>query len=253
MKLLWYLADVRSLTKRCLLYTLRNVDALLTVLFLPIAMLLLFVYVFGGAIQTGSERYIDYVVFGVMLINIGYGAGSAAVSINVDVQSGIVSRFKTMPIGRSAFLFGHVLSSLIKNAVSTAIMLGVALWMGFRPVAGSAGWLAAAGVLALYGLAMTWLSILFGLLAKTPEGAGAFSYVFLFLPYASSAFVPPETMPGALGLFAQHQPITPINESVRAFLMNLPAENNPMLAVVWCGAIIAFASGISVHCYKRMR
>lgn len=239
------------MTRRCMMYTLRNVDNMLTMLFLPIAMLLLFVFVLGGAMQTGNENYIDYAIFGILLINIGYGAGTTAVSLNADLQNGIIDRFRTMPIGRNVVLTGHVLASILKNAISTGVMLGLAFMIGFQPLAGFGGWFGAVCILLLYGLAMTWLSIVFGLLAKTPEGASAFSYVFLFFPYVSSAFVPTQTMPNALRLFAENQPVTPINESVRALLMDLPVGNNVLLSLIWCIGIIVVTYGISIRIYNR--
>ncbi len=251
MKFIRQIKEIGAMTKRCMMYTLRNVDNLLTMLFLPIAVLLLFVFVFGGAIQTGNDNYIDYVIFGILLINIGYGAGTTAVSLNVDLQNGIIDRFRTMPIGRNVVLTGHVLASIIKNIISTVVLFGLAFLIGFRSIAGFGGWFAAVCILLLYSLAMTWLAIVFGLIAKTPEGASAFSYVFLFFPYISSAFVPTKTMPKALRLLAENQPVTPINESVRTLLMDLPVGNNVFLSLIWCFGITAVTYSISRWIYDR--
>lgn len=237
MELARRLQDIGTMTKRCLYYTLRNVDNLLTMAFLPVAIMLLFVYVLGGAMQTGTENYVTYAVPGILLLTIGYCAGTTAVSINMDVKTGIVDRFHTMPISRSTVLHGHVIASLIKNTVSTLLVLIVAVIIGFQPQATVLDWLGFVGIVLLYTLAITWLSIAFGLVTKTPEGASSFSFVVMFLPYCSSAFVPVETMPDALRIFAENQPITPINESIRALLLG--GSGDYLVAVLWCIALIA--------------
>lgn len=245
------LRDTAAMTLRCLQYTLRNIDNLITMLFLPVMIMLLFVFVLGGAMNTGQDNYITYALPGILLLTLGYGAGTTAVSVNIDMQTGIVDRFRAMPIGRSVLLTGHVLASVLKNLVSTLVVLGVAVLIGFRPTAGPAEWLGAAGMLLLYTLAMTWMSILFGLAAKTPEGASAFSYVVLFLPYLSSGFVPTGSMPGPLRVFATYQPITPINESVRHLLLGGGDGRAIPVATLWCAGLIAAAYIASRLLYSK--
>ena len=194
----------------------RNVDVLITTIVLPIMLMLLFVYVFGGAMQTGNVAYVNYVVPGILLLCIGYCASSTGVSVNQDISKGIIARFRSMPIVQSSVLVGHVVAALLRNGLATTLVLLVALLVGFRPQAAWQAWLAVIGLLALYTLAITWISVLFGLLAQSPEGAGAFSFVVLFLPYLSSAFVPTASMPTVLRLFADHQPITPLCNALRA-------------------------------------
>ena len=249
MQLAYRLQDTLTMTKRCLYYTLRNIDNLMTMAFLPVAIMLLFVYVLGGAIQTGAENYVTYAVPGILLLTIGYGAGTTAVSINMDVKNGIVDRFRTMPIGRLTVLSGHVLASVVKNAVSTLLVLAVAFVIGFRPSAGLLEWLGFAGIVLLYTLAITWLALAFGLLTKTPEGASSFSFIVMFLPYCSSAFVPLATMPPVLRAFAQYQPITPINESIRALLLG--GSGDYLAAVLWCIGLIAIGVVASLALFTR--
>lgn len=249
MTLLYKVQDTVTMTRRCLYYTLRNIDNLMTMAFLPVAIMLLFVYVLGGAIQTDTENYVTYATPGILLLTIGYCAGTTAVSINTDVKNGVVDRFLTMPIGRSTVLLGHVFASVLKNIVSTLLVLIVAFLIGFRPAAGAADWLGFAGIVILYTLAITWFSLAFGLLAKTPEGASAFSFIVMFLPYCSSAFVPVNTMPAFLRGFAEHQPITPINESIRALLLG--GDANHLLAVLWCVGLIVLGVVFATVLFRR--
>ena len=247
------LQDTGAMTRRCLLYTLRNVDNLITMLFLPVMIMLLFVFVLGGAMQTGQENYITYALPGILLLTLGYGAGTTAVSVNIDMQTGIVDRFRSMPIGRTTLLTGHVLASVLKNLVSTGVVLGVAFLIGFRPEAGLLDWAGATGILLLYTLAMTWMAIVFGLAAKTPEGASAFSYVVLFLPYLSSGFVPTDSMPGPLRVFATYQPITPINESVRHLLLGGGSPTTVLVAVAWCAGLSLAAYLLAKRLYNHRK
>lgn len=250
-KLGWFISDNLAMAGRSIRHITRNVDNLITVIILPVMLMLLFVFVFGGAIQIGGAgSYINYVVPGILLTCIGFSASTTAVSINTDLAQGIVDRFRSMPIAKSAFITGHVIASVFRNVISTSIALAVALLLGFRPEAGFAGWLVIVFILLLFALAITYLSSIFGLLAKTPEGAGTFGFVILFLPYLSSAFVPIETMPAALRIFARHQPITVIIEALRPLLAN-GAGANPLWAIVWCGGIIVAGAIIAELLFRR--
>lgn len=229
--------DALTMVGRCLRLSRRQVDALLTSLILPVMLMLMFVYLFGGAIDTGS-RYVTYVVPGVILLCAGYGASMTAMSVSHDMTSGIIDRFRSMDIGGPVILAGHVAASVARNLASTLLVFGVAFLIGFRPNASATDWLATGGVLLVFVLAFSWLSAAVGLLAKSPDAASGFSFFVLFLPYPSSAFVPIETMPSWLHGFANHQPVTPVIETVRGLLLGTPVGSSAWRAVAWCGAVL---------------
>ena len=211
------LGDTGVLTGRSLRHILRSPDTIITTAVTPIALMLLFVYVLGGAINTGSdESYINYMLPGILLITIASGIAYTAYRLFLDLQGGIFERFQSMPIARSSVLWAHVLTSLVANLVSVAIVIGVALLMGFRTGASVGAWLAVAGILILFTLALTWIAVIAGLSAKTVDGASAFSYPLIFLPFISSAFVPTDSMPGPVAWFAENQPVTSIVNTIRA-------------------------------------
>lgn len=228
----------------------RTVDALLMSLMLPIMVMLLFVYLFGGAIDTGTQ-YVTYVVPGVILLCAGYGASATAVSVASDMSTGVVDRFRSMDVGGVAFLAGHVVASVARNTISIALVIGVAVLIGFRPQGGPLEWLAAIGVLWLFVLAMSWLSAAVGLVASSVEAASGFTFFVLFLPYPSSAFVPVETMPRWLHGFAEHQPATPVIETVRGLLLDAPVGSSPWRAVAWCGGLLLVAVALSGALFHR--
>jgi ABC-2 type transport system permease protein len=230
-------ADWLTMAGRCLRLSRRNLDALLTSLLLPVMLMLLFVYLFGGAIQTGT-RYVTYVVPGVLLLCAGFGAATTATSVTLDMTGGIIDRFRSLDVSGPAVLAGHVVASLARNTVSTVLVFGVAFLIGFRPHAGPLDWLAAAGILLLFILAISWLSAAVGLLARSPEAAGGFTFLVMFLPYPSSAFVPIDTMPTWIHGFAEHQPCTAVIETVRGLLLGTPVGDSPWLAMAWCGGIL---------------
>lgn len=237
--LYWAISDAFTLIGRSVRHSVRSVDAMLTAVLLPVMILLLFVYVFGGSIRTGGD-YVDYVVPGIILLCAGYGSATTAVAVCQDMTTGVIDRFRSLPIAGSSVLTGHVVASVLRNLVSTAIVVGVALLAGFSPHAGLLGWLGAIGVLLAFMVAISWLGAAFGLLASSPEAAGGFAFIVMFLPYVSSAFVRPETMPGALEAIAAHQPITPITETVRALLMG--GSGDAPVALAWCAGAIAVGS-----------
>ncbi|MFE7097081.1 ABC transporter permease [Streptomyces erythrochromogenes] len=238
-----------ALAGRSLRISSRQPDALITALMLPVMLMLIFVYFFGGAIDTGTE-YVTYVVPGAMLLCAGFGAAGTAVSVADDMRTGVIDRFRTLDIGGIPILAGHVTASVLRNLLSTALVLTVALAIGFRPQAGPAAFLAAAGLLLTYITAISWLAAALGLLAKTPEAAGGFTFLMMFLPYPSSAFVPIETMPGWLHGFAEHQPLTPVIESLRALLLAQPAGSAPWTALTWCAAITAAAVTLAAVLFR---
>lgn len=230
------MSDVTVMAQRSLRISVRNVDGLITALMLPVMLMLLFVYLFGGAIDTGT-RYVTYVVPGVILLCAAYGASMTAISVASDMTEGVIDRFRSMDVSGAAVLAGHVAASSARNLASAALVLAVAYLIGFRPLAGPAQWLAAVGVLLAFIVALSWLSAAVGLLAKSPEAASGFTFFVLFLPYPSSAFVPIETMPTWLHGFAEHQPATPVIETVRGLLLGQPLGDSPALALAWCAGI----------------
>jgi ABC-2 type transport system permease protein len=245
------LADTATLTGRSLRHVLRSPDTIVTTAIMPIAFMLLFVFVFGGAIDTGSTAYVDYLLPGILLITVASGVAYTSYRLFLDLKGGIVERFQSMPIARSSVLWGHVLTSLVANAVSLVLVLGVALVLGFRSEAGVLAWLGVAGILLLFTLALTWVAVLAGLTAKSVEGASAFSYPLILLPFVSSAFVPTAGMPGPVRWFAENQPVTSIVDSLRALLGGQTVGAELGVALVWCGGILAAAVVASVLVYRR--
>jgi ABC-2 type transport system permease protein len=235
---------------RSLRLSMRNLEALLTSLMLPILLMLLFVYLFGGAIQTGTD-YVTYVVPGVLLLCAGFGAASTAVSVSQDLKGGIIDRFRSMDIGGVPILAGHVAASVVRNITSTVLVLAIAFLIGFRPSAGPADWLAASGVLLLFILAISWLSAAVGVLVRSPEAAGGFAFFMVFLPYPSSAFVPVATMPTWIHGFANNQPVTPVIETLRGLLLEGPMGSNPWLALAWCSGIMVASVALSGVLFRR--
>jgi ABC-2 type transport system permease protein len=242
------------LTGRLMKHILRSPDTIITVAITPIAMMLMFVYVFGGAVKTsmGADvNYINYQLPGVLLMAIASGIAYTAFRLFTDMQKGLFSRFNSMPISRSSVLWSHVLTSLASNMLTVVIIILVALIMGFRSNAGLLNWLAAAGILALYTLALTWIAVIPGLTAKSMEGASSFAYPLLFLPFLSSAFVPTKTMPKVVRAFAENQPVTSIVESVRSLLNSEPVGGDIWIALAWCAGIIVVAWFFAMRAYNR--
>lgn len=243
--------DTGVLTGRSLRHVTRSLDTVITTVLTPVAIMLMFVYVFGGAIDTGQVDYIDYMLPGILLITIASGISYTAFRLFTDMQSGIFERFQAMPIARSGVLWAHVFTSLVANMVSLAVVVGVALVMGFRSGAGPVDWLVVAGILILFTLALTWIAVIPGLSATTMEGASAFSYPLIFLPFISSAFVPTDTMPGPVGWFAEHQPVTPIVNTIRDLFARRPVGNGIWVALAWCVGILVVAYLFAMAAYRR--
>jgi len=246
-----FLGDTAVLTGRSLKHVFRSMDTIITTAITPIAMMLLFVYVLGGAIDTGTDSYVTYLLPGILLITIASGIAYTAFRLFTDLNTGILERFHSMPIARSSVLWAHVLTSLVANLISLVVVVLVALVMGFRSGAGVLSWLAVAGVLALFTLALTWLAVIPGLTAKSVDGASAFSYPLIFLPFVSSAFVPTATMPGPVRWFAENQPVTSIVDSIRALLAGRPVGGDLWVALAWCVGILAVAYLVAMVLYRR--
>lgn len=248
-------ADTAALTGRSLRHILRSPDTIITTAVTPVAIMALFVFVFGGAIDTGTSSYIDYMLPGILLITIASGIAYTAYRLFLDMQGGIFERFQSMPIARSSALWAHVLTSLVANLASLAVVVGVALILGFRTGAGFGAWLAVAGILILFTLALTWLAVIAGLSASSVEGASAFSYPLIFLPFISSAFAPTDSMPAPVAWFAENQPVTPIVETIRALFAGEPAGDALWVALAWCVGllVVAYAAAIAVYSRKIRR
>ena len=246
-----FFGDTNVLLGRSLRHITRSMDTIITTTVMPIAFLLLFVYVFGGAIQSGSDSYVTYLLPGILIMTIASGISYTAFRLFTDMQGGIFERFQSMPIARSSVLWAHVLTSMVANVISLVVVVGVALVMGFRSGAGLGAWLAVVGILLLLTLALTWIAIIPGLSAKTVDGASAFAYPLIFLPFISSAFVPTDTMPAPVRAFAENQPVTSIVETLRSLLAGQPLGNDIWTAVAWCAGILVVAYGCAVRLYRR--
>lgn len=239
--LFWLYSDWLTAIQRSLRHIFRNIDSLITAMILPVSILILFVLVFGGAVQTGTE-YVNYIVPGVILTCVAYGSSTTAMIVNRDMTGGLFNRFRTLPIAQSSILVGHVTSSLVRNSMSAILVFGVALLLGFRPTATPTEWLAVAGILALVILVVSWLAVGFGIIAKSVDSTVVISFAIMLLPYLSSAFVPVSTLPSWLQGFAEYQPSTPIIETLRSLLIGTPTDKAP-LAIAWCvGLLIVFMS-----------
>jgi ABC-2 type transport system permease protein len=247
------LADTWTMTKRSLRHTTRSLDTIITVVVTPIAMLLLLLYVFGGALgeQTGSIKYVDFIAPGVVIMTVVSGIAYAALRLSTDLQKGIISRFRTMPVAPSSVLSGQALSSTLSNLFSCLLVVTVAFLVGFRPAADTLAWLWFCGLLVLFILATTWLGIFFGLLAKTPEGAGAFSYILLLLIFISPSFVPTDSMTPLLRGFAENQPMTPIIETMRSLLTEGTTGPDIWIALAWTAGILAVSYTLALGVYRR--
>ncbi|MEN3533879.1 ABC transporter permease [Microbispora sp. ZYX-F-249] len=246
-----FFGDTVVLLGRSLRHITRSPDTIITTAVMPIAMMLMFVYVFGGAIRTGSDSYVNYMLPGILLITVASGIAYTAFRLFMDMKGGIFERFQSMPIARSSVLWAHVLTSLVANLISLVVVVLVALLMGFRSAAGAPAWLAVAGILILFTLALTWIAVIPGLSAKTMEGASAFSYPLIFLPFLSSAFVPTGTMPGPVRAFAEHQPVTSIVNAIRALFTQQPVGTDIWTALAWCVGILVVAFAFAMRTYRR--
>jgi ABC-2 type transport system permease protein len=251
-------ADSATMLRRNLRRMRRYPSLTLFIAGLPVVFLLLFVYVFGGAIgaglgdvTAGREAYLAYVIPGILLMTVAGGAQGTAISVAMDMTEGIIARFRTMAIARGAVLTGHVVGSVIQTMLAVVIVTAVALLIGFRPTTGPLEWVAAAGLLALAAVAISWLSVALGMVPKDVETASNLPMFLVILPFLSSGFVPTATMPGPLAWFAEHQPFTPIIETIRGLLLGTPIGSDGIVAVAWCVAISALGYLWATRLYDR--
>jgi ABC-2 type transport system permease protein len=247
----YFVHDTTVLLKRSLRHILRSPDTIITTAVTPIAMLLLFVYVFGGAIDVGGATYVNYLLPGILLITVASGIAYTAFRLFTDVSSGIFERFQSMPITRSALLWSHVLTSVVANLTSVALIVLVAVAMGFRSGAGVLAWLAVLGIMVLFTLALTWLAVIPGLTATSVDGVSGFSYPLIFLPFISSAFVPTSGMPGPVRWFAEHQPVTSIVNTIRDLFDQRPAGDEGWIALAWCLGLLIVAYALAMRTYRH--
>jgi ABC-2 type transport system permease protein len=246
-----FFGDTAILTGRTMRHVTRSPDTIITTAIMPIAIMLLFVYVFGGAIDTGTVSYVSYMLPGILLITIASGIAYTAFRLFTDLQGGIFERFQSMPIARPSVLWAHVLTSLAANLISLVVVVLVAIATGFRSGAGVLAWLAVAGILILFTLALTWIAVIAGLTAKSVDGASAFSYPLIFLPFISSAFLPTRTMPGPVRAFADNQPVTPIVNTIRDLFTKQPVGTGIWTALAWCTGILIVAYIVAGISYRR--
>ena len=246
-----FLGDTAVLTGRSLRHITRSMDTIITTAVTPIAIMLLFVFVFGGAIDTGTESYVSYLLPGILIITIASGVSYTAFRLFLDMKSGIFQRFQSLPIARSSALWAHVLTSVVAILISLVVVVLVALLMGFRSEGGVVGWLVVAGILLLFTLALTWIAVIAGLGAKSADGATGFSYLLIFLPFVSSAFVPTESMPGPVRAFAENQPVTSIVDAIRDLFAGQPVGSDIWVALAWCVGVLVIAYLAAMAVYRR--
>lgn len=251
-KLFWMLSDSWVLAKRSIKHITRNLDQLFSVALFPIMFFLLFRYVFGGAIDTGDISYVNFLVAGIFVQMLAFGANYTTMNLAIDLQRGIVNRFRSLPISRSALLVGHVGADLVRNMISGLIVIGVSFLVGFHPVAGVMEWILIFGLAVLFSLAISWISAIMGLIVKSIEAAQWTGFIVIFpLTFVSSAFVPTETMPPILRIFAENQPLTHVIEAIRAWLVGTPIGDSGWLAFAWCLGIIIVTMPLATWIFKR--
>ncbi len=248
----WALSDSWVLIIRSLKHIFKNLDQLMSLALQPIMFLLLFRYVFGGAINTGGTSYVNYLVAGILIQMATFGATTTSINVATDIRRGIIDRFKSLPMASSAVLVGHVVADLVRNIISSIVMILVGLLVGFRPTASLSDWLMALGMLLLFTFAFSWLSAILGLLAKSVEAVQWMSFMFVFpLTFASSAFVPTAGMPKVLRIFAENQPITHVIEAMRGYMVGTPIGNHALIAAIWFVSIIVISIPVSGYLFRK--
>lgn len=251
-KVSFVILDTWILVKRSLSHIFKNLDQLLSIIISPIMFMLLFRYVFGGAIETGGTTYVNYLVAGILIQTVAFGATTTSLSVANDLKQGIIERFKTLPIAASGVLTGHVVADLVRNILSSIVMIGIALLVGFKPNATFIEWLQITGIVLLFTFAFSWLSAIIGLLAKSVEAVQWIGFVFVFpLTFASSAFVPTSGMPSGLRFFAENQPVTHVIEAVRALMIGTPVGNHITMSVIWCVSFSVVSIFLSSYLFRK--
>jgi len=248
----WFLSDAWVLIVRSWKHIFKNIDQLLSLVMQPIMFMLLFRYVFGGAIDTGPISYVNYLMAGIIVQTAAFGATTTSMNVALDLKRGIVDRFRSLPMADSTVLIGHVTADLARNMISTTVMILVGLLVGFRPTATVQEWFLAAGLILIFTFAISWLSAILGLLAKTVEAVMWISFMLVFpLTFASSAFVPTEGMPWALRIFAENQPVTHTIEALRGLTVGTEIGNHGWIAVVWWTIITLISIPVCGWMFRR--
>lgn len=250
-RLYWALSDTWVLVERSLKHIVKNLDQLLGVTIQPIMFMLLFRYVFGGAIDTGGVSYVNFLVAGILVQTAAFGAMTTSISVATDLKRGIIDRFKSLPIVSSAVMTGHVTADLVRNVISAIVMILVALLVGFRPEASLMDWLLITGILLIFTFAFSWIAAIMGLLAKSVEAVQWLGFLIVFpLTFASSAFVPTDGMPLVLRVFAENQPVTHVIEAIRALMIGVPIGSHGWIACAWCTGITLVCIPLAAHLFR---
>lgn len=248
----WLVVDTWSMTKRSIRHIIRSFDQVMSLVLFPIMFMLLNRYVLGGAIDTGDVTYANYLFAGIFVQTLAFGANYTTINLAVDMKEGIVDRFKSLPMNPSALLVGHVTADLVRNVISGVIIIAVGFLVGFRPNASIEEWAMVVALALVFTLAISWLSAILGLFVKTLEAAQWIGFVFIFpLTFISSAFVPTNTMPHVLRVFAENQPLTHVINAMRAWLVGTPLGNEGWLAFIWCIALIAISVPIATWRFQK--
>ncbi|UJW31892.1 ABC transporter permease [Saccharothrix sp. AJ9571] len=247
----WALGDSWTMIGRSIRHIGRNPEQVVVAVLLPAMILLVFRYMFGGAIDTGSTGYADYLIAGMIVLSVSMNSTSTATAVRSDLSEGFVDRLRSMPVYSSAVIIGHVAAAVVRNGISTLVMLGVGMLVGFTPRADLDGWLAVAGLMLVFSVAMAFLAAILGMVAKTVEGASGLSVMLVFAPYVSSAFAPTDTLPGWLRVVAENQPITLVMDTVRPLLLGHPTTGDGWLAVLWWTGILLVAVPLAGHLFRH--
>ena len=251
-QLYWILSDYLVLVRRSSVYIIRNMDQALSTVVTPIMFLLLFRYVFGGAIDTPGVSYVNFLFAGILVQTVAFGSTYTALGVTTDIRRGIMDRFRSLPMSSSAVLVGHTVTDLVRNTISAVIMVLVGLLVGFRPTASFLDWLAVLGLLMLFTFALSWTSAIMGLVSKTIEGVQWITFVFIFpITFVSSAFVPTSSMSPVVRAFAENQPVTHVIEAIRALTIGTPMGNHGWFAFVWSLLILVVSFWVAVYMYNR--
>lgn len=251
-KIYWAISDTWILIKRSLSHIFKHPDQILSIILSPVMFMLLFRYVFGGAIDTGGTTYVNFLVAGILVQTLAFGANTTAISLASDLKQGVVERLKTLPIVSSGLVIGHVTADLVRNFLSSIVMVGIGLLVGFRPTASFVDWLVILAVLMLFTFAFSWLSAIMGLMAKSVEAVQWMGFVLVFpLTFASSAFVPTDGMPAGLRFFAENQPVTHVIEATRALMNSTPVGNHITLSIIWCAGFTILAIPLTAYLFRK--
>jgi ABC-2 type transport system permease protein len=250
--LYWMLSDSWEMTARSVKHIIRSLDQVMSLVLFPIMFMLLNRYVFGGAIDTGNVSYANYLFAGILVQTLAFGANYTTINIAVDMKEGIVDRFKSLPMSSNALILGHITADMVRNVISGVIIILVGFLVGFRPNASFTEWLMVAGLALLFTLAISWLSAILGLLVKSLEAAQWVGFIVIFpLTFVSSAFVPLNTLPEGLRVFAENQPLTHVIDTMRSLLVGTPLDNSGWLSVAWCIAIIIISVPVTTWLFRR--